>query len=179
MGSDGARDYFEKLKIIEKFCGGDVEMAKMVLKGEYQDIIAIKGRFKDMDDGFFGLFLIFISKITKTVVRNFVIVSNSASLYLYKPFDNWRIFIDKLNKELNDKVSDTEKTEALMEYLDSLERVPFFINIFDWVEDNDIKNMTEQFQEVIGQIVALDDTEVLLDFETTTSLSLYEDGDIH
>ena len=42
--TDGARDYFNKLKIVEKYCSGDIETAKKIMKGEYADIVVMAVR---------------------------------------------------------------------------------------------------------------------------------------
>ena len=51
-------------------------------------------------------------------------------------------------------------------------------NIFDWVDRNDIKNLTEKFGTIVGKVIGDKNIEVLLDFENLTSLVLYEDAGI-
>lgn len=175
---DGARKFFEKLKIVETFCGGDVETAKKILKGEYTDIIAIKGRFKDKDDQHLGLFLVFVSKITRKVVNARSVISSSTSVFHHKPFDNWKVFYGKLEKELAEAEIDAEKTATLDGVLSRLHELKFFPEIFGWVERNDIMNLTDRFQLVVRNVLGVEDIHVVLDFENISSLLLYEEKGI-
>ncbi len=175
---DGARKYFEKLKIVEKFCSGDIDTAKKILKGEYTDIIAIKGRFKDGDDEFFGLFLVFISRMSRSVVFAQSVISHTASVFHHKPFDSWKAFYAKMEKEINEAEVVAEKMGLLDGVLTRLGDLKFFSNIFEWVDTNDIMNLTDRFQKVVNNVLKIEECRVVLDFENTTSLILYEERGI-
>jgi hypothetical protein len=175
---DGARQYFEKLKIVEKFCAGDTNIAKKILKGEYTDIIALKGRFKGAEDEFFGLFLVFISRMTRHVVFAQSVISRTASVFHNKPFDNWKTFFAKIEKEIHEAEVDAERMGLLDGVLMRLGDLKFYPSIFEWVETNDIMNLTDRFQKVVNNVLKIDDCRVVLDFENTTSLILYEEKGI-
>ena len=110
---DTTKEYFEKLKLAEKFTRGDIEKARQMLRGEFQDVIVIKGRFKDEDEKIFGLFQIFFSIIKYYLIECRCIVSDYASVYNNKPFDNWKIFLSKLEREITDTEHHTDKMNAL------------------------------------------------------------------
>lgn len=175
---DGARKYFEKLKIVEKFCSGDIDTAKKILKGEYADIIALKGRFKGSEDEFFGLFLVFISRITRKIVFGQSVISHTASVFHHKPFDSWKAFFTKVEKEINEAEIDTEKMNLLNGVLTRLGELKFFPSIFEWVDTNDIMNLTDKFQKVVNNVLKIEDCRVVLDFENISSLVLYEEKGI-
>src|SRR4030042_2735732 len=156
--NDGARQYFEKLKIVEKFCSGDIETAKRILKGEFTDIIVIKGRFKDGLEENFGLFLVFISRITRAVVASRSVISHTASVFHHKPFDNWKNFFSKLEREISEADVDTEKMEVLDNVLERLNELKFFTSVFEWVENNDIMNLTNRFQKVVNNVLQIEDS---------------------
>jgi hypothetical protein len=176
--NDGAREYFEKLKIVEKFCSGDTETAKKILKGEYADIIVLKGRFKDGLEENFGLFLVFISRITRAVVASRSVISHTASVFHHKPFDKWKIFLSKLEKEISEADIDNGKMQILDSVLERLSELKFFGSIFDWVETNDIMNLTDKFQKIVNNVLDIEDAHVVLDIENITSLILYEEKGI-
>jgi hypothetical protein len=175
---DGARQFFEKLRIVEKFCGGDTAIAKKIIKGEYTDIIALKGRFKGGEDEFFGLFLVFISRMTQHVIFAQSVISRTASVFHHKPFDTWKSFNAKLEKEINEAEIDTERMGLLDGVLTRLAELKFFPSIFEWVETNDIMNLTDRFQKVVNNVLKTDDCRVVLDFENTTSIVIYEEKGI-
>jgi hypothetical protein len=176
--NDGAREYFEKLKIVEKFCSGDIETAKRILKGEFADIIVIKGRFKDGEEENFGLFMVFISRISRSVVTCRSVVSHTASVFHNKPFDNWKLFFSKLEKELSEADIEVEKTKTLGNVLDRLSELKFYGSIFEWVEHNDIMNLTDKFQRIVNNVIGTEDSHVVLDYENITSLVLFEEKGI-
>lgn len=176
--NDGAREYFEKLKIVEKFCSGDIETAKKILKGEYTDIIVLKGRFKDGEEENFGLFLLFISRITRSVVASRSVISRTASVFHHKPFDKWKIFLSKLEKEISEAEVDSGKMQILDGVLERLNELRFFNNIYEWVDGNDIMNLTDKFQKIVNNVLDIEDSHVVLDFENITSLMLYEEKGI-
>ncbi|MBN2079103.1 MAG: hypothetical protein JW838_09050 [Spirochaetes bacterium] len=175
---DGAREYFEKLKIIERFCSGDIETAKRILKGEFADVIAIKGRFRDGSEEQFGLFIVFISRITRSVVAARTVISGTASVFHHKPFDSWKEFFAKLERELNEADVFTDAMATMEQVLMRLSELKFFIQIFEWVENNDIMNLTERFQKIVNNVLKIEDSHVVVDFENTTSLVLYEEKGI-
>ncbi len=175
---DGARQYFEKLKIVEKFCAGDTETAKKILKGEFTDIVVLKGRFKDDDDENFGLFIVMISRISHAVVMAKSVVSHTASVFHHKPFDAWKAFFAKLEKEISEAEIDTEKMQTINGVLERLGELRFFQSIFEWVDTNDIMNLTDKFQKIINNVLDTEDCRVVLDFENITSLILYEERGI-
>jgi hypothetical protein len=175
---DGARQYFEKLKLVEKFCAGDVDTAKKILKGEFADIIVLKGRFKDGLEENFGLFLVFISRISHRVVASRSVISHTASVFHNKPFDSWKVFFGKLDKEVSEAETDTEKMKVLNEVLDRLDELKFFVSIFGWIDTNDIMNLTDKFQNIINNVLGIEDSRVVLDFENITSLVLFEEKGI-
>ena len=175
---DGAKAYFEKLSLVEKFCKGDTETAKKILKGEFNDIIVIKCRFKDEHDKNFGLFLIFISRIHQTIIKSLSVISTNASVYRVKPFDEWRTFYSKLEKEIDDADTEPENIEVLNAVLDRINELKFYKSIFRWIEDNDIQSLTEKFEKVIDKVLESKNSKATLDFEYLTSIELFEERGI-
>src|SRR4030042_5356767 len=161
--NDGAREYFEKLKIVEKFCSGDTETAKKILKGEYTDIIVLKGRFKDGEEENFGLFLLFISRITHAVVASRSVISHTASVFHHKPFDKWKIFLSKLEKEINEAEIDNGKMHMIDGVLERLNELKFFNSIYEWVDSNDIMNLTDKFQRIVNKMLDIEGSHGVLD----------------
>lgn len=176
--TDGARDYFNKLKIVEKYCSGDVETAKKIMKGEFADIIVIKGRFKDGEEETFGLFAIFLSRVTRAVMASRSVISHTESVFHHKPFDTWKNFLSKIEKETSEAEIDKDRMVTLDAVLGRLNELKFFINIFEWIDHNDIMNLTDKFQKIVNNVLGIADSHVVLDFENITSLQLFEEKGI-
>jgi hypothetical protein len=177
-GEDSARAYFKKLKIAEKFCAGDTETAKKILNGEFTDIVAIKGRFKDDEENFFGLFLVFISRISRRVIHNSSVISHTASVFYNKPFESWKVFFNKVDKELSEAQVDTELTNILNEVLHRMHELKLFDNFFELIAHKDIMNLTDKFQTIIDNVLKVENSHVMLDFENITSIVLHDEKGI-
>ena len=178
VGDDGARAYFKKLKIAEKFCAGDTETAKKILNGEFTDIITIKGRFKDDAENFFGLFLVFISRISRKVIHSSSVISHTASVFYNKPFESWKVFFNKVDKELSEAQVDEELTNILNEVLHRMHELKLFDNFLELIAHKDIMNLTDKFQKIINNVLKVENSHVMLDFENITSLVLYDERGI-
>lgn len=175
---DGAREYFNKLKIVEKFCSGDIETAKKIMKGEFADIVVIKGRFKDGDEENFGLFVVFLSRLSRSVVSTRSVISRTESVFHHKPFDSWKNFLSKIEKETSEAEVDAERIKTLDAVLGRLGELKFFVSVFEWIDKNDIMNLTDKFEKIINNVLGISDSHVVLDFENITSLALYEEKGI-
>ncbi len=172
---NSAKEYFEKLKIAEKFCEGDVSLAKKMLSGEFQDLIAIKGRFKNDDENIFGLFLVFISHLSNQLIQHHTIVSQFSSVFQHKPFDNWLPFLHSLEKELESTEYDEEKTQILHNLLNRFIFDDQILIIKKWIDDNDIMAITSYFEDIISHVPDIYNAKVVLDFEHTTSMILHDE----
>jgi hypothetical protein len=62
--------------------------------------------------------------------------------------------------------------------LERLGELKFFNSIFEWIDKNDIMNLTDKFQKIVNNVLGIEDSHVVLDFENITSLVLYEEKGI-
>ena len=172
--TSGAKEYFEKLKIAEKFCDGDTVLAKKLLTGEYQDTGIIKARFNDADKDIFGLIIVFINRITFSLLSHLCLVTPSMSVNLVKPFDEWYSFYSRMIKEKESGVFDAERTillrDALREKLDKRQ----VNSLFNMIEDNEIQLLTEIFTVITSEALSIPEISLVLDYEYTTSMILNE-----
>jgi hypothetical protein len=116
--------------------------------------------------------------MTRHVVFAQSVISRTASVFHNKPFDNWKTFFAKIEKEIHEAEVDAERMGLLDGVLMRLGDLKFYPSIFEWVETNDIMNLTDRFQKVVNNVLKIDDCRVVLDFENTTSLILYEEKGI-
>jgi len=172
--TDGAKEYFDKLKIAEKFCGGDTALAKKLLSGEFQDTGVIKGRFNEKEKEFSGLFLLFINRITFSLLAQTCLVTPSMSVNLIKPFDDWYSFYSRLVKEKESGAFDTDRTNTLRDSIRAELDKKSVNSLFNMMEDNEIQLITDKFVSIICKALETEEINVLLDFEYTTSIMLNE-----
>ena len=169
-----AKIYFKKLKQAEEYCNGDVELAKKLLAGEFKDTIVFKGRFKDIDDKVYGLFVVIINKVFSSIIGSDSIISHFASIYRHKPLDYWGAFLNRLSKEKEEADYDQTVSEQINNSLKRFLEITGVNNIIFMAESNDIANLTDQFRSIIQEVIKFDDIQILMDFEHTTSIEVYE-----
>lgn len=128
-----AVDKFEeengKFELAMEIAGGDREKAQKLISGEIKNIAAIKGAFKDEAVNLKGLFIFFINLETKTIERNFTVISFDESLQNMPPYLKWseleRRLIDlewggkNLTNQSSDLKTDIQST-ITFEYMDKI-----------------------------------------------------------
>jgi len=178
---DDLKEYFKKLKMIEDFVDGDVDIAKMILDGVIKDITVIKGRFKNRDDSYFGLFAIYINKLQFKVLKTSKIISELPSIYRYKPNEPSFEFQRIIDKELAEGSHDKEKTQFFSNVIDRFVTSKNIENIINWIDGNLITDITNFFADLIADMLSLEAPIVLIDFENISSVQFFEksDMDIH
>jgi hypothetical protein len=173
-GIEEAKEYFKRLKQAETHCGGDVELAKKLLAGDYRDAIVFKGRFKDMDDEIYGLFIVIVSRVFSSIIETRSIISQLASIYRHRPIEHWHTFISRLEKEKEeaefDPVLSDQINNALKRFLE-VEGVSLLIFL---AEGNDIAHLTDQFRNIIQSILKKQDIQIVVDFEQASSMDIHE-----
>ncbi len=171
---ENARIYFKKLKLAEEFCNGDTETAKQMLQGTLQDVLIIKGRFKNSENTRYGLLMVILNKIAESITGTYCIVAGYASVYQNKPLTPWKLFLDGIEKEMGeieyDEDISTQYNNALKRFLE-LKKVD---QLIEWIEENAIRELTDIFIEITNSVFQTDDMEVVIDFEPATSIEVYD-----
>ncbi len=171
---ENARNYFKKLKLAEELCNGDTEIAKQVLQGALHDGLIIKGRFKNAGGDKYGLFMVVINRIAESINGIYSIVADYASVYQNKPLTHWKTFLDGIEKEMGEIDYDEEMSSrysnAMKRFLE-LKKTP---KLIEWIDENAILELTDTFTDITNTVFQSDDMEVMIDFESTTSIEIFE-----
>lgn len=171
---DNARNYFKKLKMAEELCNGDTEIAKQILQGTMQDVLIVKGRFKNSESTRYGLFMVVLNKIAGAITGIYSISAEYASVYQNKPLTPWKLFLDGIEKEMGEIEYDEEMSSQYNNALKRLLELKKINTIIEWIESNAIMELTDTFTEITNSVFQTDDMEVMIDFEPATSLEIYE-----
>ncbi len=171
---DNARYYFKKLKLAEELCNGDTETAKRLLQGEFHDVLIIKGRFKDSESTRYGLFLVVLSKLTVSILGNYSIISEYASVYQTTPLAPWRTFLDAIQREKGEIEYDEEMSSQFNNALKRFLEIKKIDQIIRWIDANAIRELTDTFTTICNDLFQIDDIEVVIDFEPGTSVDVFE-----
>lgn len=168
----------DKTKLINsalRFTKGDVEKAKQMISGQFNDAVAVKGKFS-IGDEIFGIFLIFCNNQTNSIMNANTLLSASRSLNeKMRVNDNWKSFyinfknyvnIDKGEKSLLDSY---EFTNHLIESLAGYEA-------YTDINSHNIEVVTEIITEIIYKFNDLGQISCQIDFEDTNSLQIDIEG---
>lgn len=179
--TDTTNDYNslnDKTKLINsalRFTNGDVEKAKQMLSGQFNDAVAVKGKFS-IGEEIFGVFLIFCNNQFNTIMNANTLLSASKSLNdKIRVNDNWKSFyvnfknyvnIDKSEKSLLDSY---EFTNHLIESLAGYDT-------YTDINAHNIEVVTEIMTEIIYKYNNLGPITCQVDFEDTNSLQIDIEG---
>jgi len=174
MTNDGTKEYFEKLKMAEEFANGDINLAKQILNGTFNDIIILKGRFKNKEETSFGLFEIFLNKINLSFIKSYELISSVSSVYRHKPFDSWLLFHKNIEKESENITIDLEKTILLNQLTKRFLFEETIKTIIEQIEKNEVQKITNTIEQIIDKIPGIGKLNSIIDYEEITSIVLHE-----
>ncbi len=171
MSNKETKDYFAKLNLAEKFTG-NTRKARLMVEGAYQDIIALKCRFKDSKDSVFGLLTIFLNKYSLYTLDTYGIISAFGSLYSVRPFENWKVFISKINKELDYDKYEIQLTKKLLNHFFDSMNPDQIKDISKRSDKNDLAGITKILRISLKKALQMRELELTVDFEETNSVEV-------
>ncbi len=170
MGTPG---FFKKIAMAEKFCNGNMEKAKRLVSGDFNDILIIKGRFNDAGESFYGFFQSFYSKIFYSLTINHVALTNYTVASQNKPINDWYSFYTRIDKVMKEADYDRKKGIELNSKMKEIFDIKTVIGIIEFASINDITSLTNSFTDYVSRVMGTP-VEVDLDYEDTNSLMLNE-----
>lgn len=162
------------LKHALRFTGGDMEKARMMVAGKYDDAAIIKGKFSIESLDKYGLFIIFLNTSQKFLMNiGTLLLFSKATAENVRVFDGWKLFYSefvKLVKNEGDRASDSY--EFSNHLADSLEAYDIFLNVEDW----DFQGATKAISEIISKYYGTGQTWCQIEMEKTNSLAIDMEG---
>ncbi len=167
----------EKTKLINsalKYTNGDVEKARMMVAGQFNDDVVLKGKFSIEQTGIYGIFIIFVNVVNRYVLNVNSLISNRKSLFdKARVNDNWKSFYvdfkDFVNNEGDSAISSYDFTNHLIDSLDGYD-------VFDEIKDKNIESLTGVLREIISKFKGMEKIQCQLNLEETNSLYLENEG---
>ncbi len=158
----------DNINIAMKYTNGDVELAKNVVRGNFQDILVVKSRFKGTENSNFGNIIIFLATQLNEIVGLNVCTGNSASIYNNKPFDPWKSFEEDLTTNFNsepDQKSSKQLKEIILSSIESSSNT----NFIEVSQKSDYDTVTTFLQNIISENLH-DNILCQVEFEKTNSI---------
>jgi hypothetical protein len=167
----------EKTKLINsalKYTDGDVDKARLMVSGQLNDIVALKGRFYIDQKGYYGIILIFFNILKEYIVNINSYYSKLRSVYdRAKINDIWKSFYVDFKNYIKD-ASDT--VEGSFELNKHMYDVLAARNIFEDVEYKNIDELTKVMREILCKFFDVEKVQCQIDLNDTNSISLELEG---
>lgn len=179
MTPDGAHmealgEQAKLFNIAMKHTGGDMEKSRMMVAGQYDDVVAIKGKFSLSTAGKYGLFLIFLNIVTRRLVNvNSLVVSESVFTDRARVFDAWRLF----NSDFRSAVrSSGEASSGSFEFATHLADSLDGYDIYTFVDSWDLDAASDIIAEIIEKFYQGERPQCQIEMEKTSSLAMELEG---
>lgn len=162
----------KNINIALKYTNGDIEKARKMVTGQWNDVVVTKGRFS-VGNHTFGIFLFFYNKENRYIMNINSLLSKSKSLHdKISINDNWKFFYSKFKDFVNlesppenDSVSSYEFTRHLIDSLKGYE-------IYDYIAESNLELSTDALIEIIAKLFNREEVNCQIEFEQTSSLVL-------
>ncbi len=161
----------QKTKMIDvalKYTNGDMAKAKAMASGQYQDIVAIKGKFLFQESNKSGMFLSFFNVFDEFIAYINSSLSVNESIYkTVRIFDDWKSLFEDLvaYKEAPDNIDSSSFSDFLLDSFISHDVFPF-------VQDGNLDDLSRVVSESLKAFFKQDSVQSQIELETTNSLSL-------
>jgi hypothetical protein len=172
--NEDTREYFNRLKIAEGFTHGDTEKARAILSGECQNIYVVKGRFMEPSTKHYGIFLLFINEMDKTLDRQAALVGTSSSLFDNSPGQDWKDFFNNIDRDREYSFVEQNKTKKLEDTFQQVINSTNIPGIIKAVDENSITSITKSFIKILQSILEAKEIKCVIDYERSTSMVLYD-----
>lgn len=169
--------FTEKTRQIDqamKYTDGNMETARLMAAGQYNDVGVIKGKFYSDRANTYGIFYAFINVPRKIVLNlNAILFPNNTIVVRARIFNIWRTFY----AEFGDYVA-KEGATALPAFEFTRHLSASFTNydIYADIEYNNLEILTEKITNIIKKYYAVPDVLCQVEFEKTSSLALEAAG---
>lgn len=165
----------EQTKLVDislKYTRGDIDKAKEMAAGHYQDIGVIKVKFYDGQSGESGIFFAFINIMDEYIANITTLLSYNSSIFdRVRIFDHWKSLLNDANGYKNgpDIIDSSSFQEALLDKLIS-------VDIFPDVQEENLAELIRKINHVLTEYYSVENIKCQVELNVTNSLTLEMEG---
>ncbi len=157
-----------------KFTGGNLDKARKMAAGKFNDAAVIKGRFSIDSKGIYGIFMIFLNLPGRYILNiNALIVPSASITEAVRIFDSWKFyyadFIKFVEREGEQANSSYDFTNHVADSLDGYD-------IYTDVENSAPERVTSSLREIIGKFYGAAPSNCQIEMEISSSLFIELEG---
>ena len=175
MANDGSQfdslgEKAQSINIALKYTRGNLDKAKQMVSGEYDDVRIIKGRFSIDSQFKHGAFMLFLNIASNYVMNVNIFVATVKSLFeKTRIFDPWKAFHSNFLESLKQEKEYAVDSYALNKHLsDSI----VGYDIFQSVKDGNLDTVSIDIKDILGKFFKADQLVCQIDIEKTSSLAI-------
>ena len=161
----------EKAKKIDKamkYTNNDIDKAKAMVSGQYQDIIVVKSKFIVYNKDQSGIILAFFNTIDEYIANIDTIIFTTPDYFTKgRVFDDWKTLYGDFPhfKEDKDVIESQDFTEFLLDSFISMD-------VFPEVIEKNLETLTGQVIEILSKAVNDKNVQCQIELEQTSSLDM-------
>ncbi|HSV97943.1 MAG TPA: hypothetical protein VLM75_13565 [Spirochaetota bacterium] len=172
--SDALGEQARLFNIAMKHTGGDMEKARLMVAGQYDDVAAIKGKFSLPSSGTHGIFLIFLNISTRRLVSvNSLVLPDSGFADRARIFDSWKLFYADFGSAVR---SSGENSTGSFEFSNHLTDSLDGYDIYETVDSWDLDAASNVIAEIVEKYYRAEPPRCQIEMEKTSSLALELEG---
>lgn len=176
-GASHFESFTERSKLIDtalKYTDGDIERAKLMVSGQFNDARIIKGKFEIVKKRIFGIFYIFINT-SKTYIMNInaFILSDDNNISKVSIFDGWKTFYADFDELIRKRGEDALPSVDFVKHMSN--SINNF-NLYTIVENHNLDSLTETMIEIINKFYTTTGTHCQVDVDVSNSLTIDMSG---
>lgn len=163
-------DQMQRINFALNYTDGDMDKARLMVAGQYNDVRILKCKFSVVGADTFGVMLLFLNFINSyTPALQLVLISEQEQYDKMKTVDNWKIFF-KTFQELKGSENMIESNDLLAHIYSSVDGY----DLYSFAINKDIEGLSETLSEITAKFYNLDSIEYQIDLEDTSSLAMSE-----
>ncbi len=157
-----------------KHTGGDMEKARLMVTGQYDDVTVIKGKFSLPSTGAYGIFLIFLNIATRRLASvNSLVLPDSAYTDRARLYDHWKLFNADFRSAVRSSGENSTGSFEFSNHLaDSLEGYDIYETVYAW----DLDAASDIIAEIVEKYYRAETPQCQIEMEKTSSLALELEG---
>ena len=161
----------EQTKLFEtalKYTDGDIEKAKAMVAGQYNDVTVVKGKFVIGDKAESGIFLIFVNIKDEYISKIILVNSYNSSIFdKVRIFDDWKgLYNDSMAFSRGNDVIDSQEFSDHL--LDSVIKHDIFLE----VEEENLGELVRKLNQIIKEFYNIDELQCQIDIDNLSSLAI-------
>jgi hypothetical protein len=151
-----------------KYTGGDLEKAKSMASGQYDDTTVIKARFLVQEKKHSGFFIVFINHDNDFISSLSSYISDNPGMFeKVRIFDDWKT----LYKDIK-ALSSSEKALDTQDFASFLIASFIGFDIFSDVKSKDLGVLSKAVNEIIGRSYNAKNVQSQIELDVTSSLTM-------